>query len=683
MKLKPKYLPYIALGAGIPALLFRIWLFATGVDAKGLVVTSHPANALSYIMIALGFGALLWTVYPYHEKIRGSRLFQPSIPACVGCGVAALGIVYTAVSEFLQNPGGIGGISCVLGIFAAMGILLAGILRLKRRCQYLLHAVLTAYLILHILNQYRVWNSEPQLQNYFPQLLAAVFLMVTAYYRTALDIGTSDLRSFLFFNYGAMLFCCISIKGEAPVFYLAMAMWAATADCSIRQPEAAPAPMALPEEVLYCMQTLKKGGHSAYVVGGCVRDHLLGLAPQDYDLCTSARPEEICALFEGHTLVRAGEKHGTIGVVIGHKVYEITTYRTEGSYTDNRHPDEVSFVSSIREDLSRRDFTVNAMAYCPENGYVDPFGGRQDLKNKVLRAVGEPEIRFQEDALRILRGLRFAVRFHLEPEGNTMLAMLGCIHLTESLARERVFAELCGLLPFVNAQDLIRYSPILSHVIPELAATVGFHQHSPYHAYDVYTHIAHTVAAVPAEPAVRLGALMHDIGKPASFTEDSEGVGHFYGHAKVSAQMAEEILRRFKAPNALRERVVFLVENHMTLLEPDRKLLRRRIGKFGQEATLQLLALQKADLAATGKANQEAMAVCAHLEELVCQICDEESCLNVKDLAVNGSDLIELGFQPGPEIGRCLEELLAAVMEETLPNEKEELIHAAREYLQQ
>lgn len=683
MKLKPKCLPFIALGAGIPALLFRIWLFATGVDAKGLVVAGHPANALSYIMVALGLLALLWTVYPYNEKIRGSRLFRPSIPACVGSGAAALGIVYTAVSEFVQNPGGIGVLSCVLGIFAAMGILLAGILRLKRRCQYLLHAVLTAYLILHILTQYRVWNSEPQLQNYFPQLLAAVFLMITAYYRTALDAGTGNLRSFLFFNYGAMLFSCISIKGEAPVFYLAMALWTATVDCSFRKPEPAPAPMILPEEVLYCLQTLKKGGHSAYVVGGCVRDHLLGMTPHDYDLCTSARPEEICALFEGHTLVRAGEKHGTIGVVIGDNVYEITTYRTEGAYTDNRHPDQVAFVSSIQEDLSRRDFTVNAMAYCPGCGYVDPFGGRQDLKDQVLRAVGDPETRFQEDALRILRGVRFAVRFRLEPEENTMQATLGCIHLTDSLARERIFAELCGLLPFVDAQDLIRYSPVLSYVIPELAPAVGFDQHSPYHTYDVYTHIAYTVASVPAEPTLRFAALLHDIGKPSCFAEDSEGNGHFYGHAKVSAQMADEILQRFRAPNALRERVVFLVENHMTLLEPDRKLLRRRIGKFGQEATLQLLALQKADLAATGKAPQDAMAVYEQKEELVRQICNEENCLHVKDLAVNGSDLIELGFRPGPEIGRCLEELLTAVMEETLPNEKEQLMRAARDYLQQ
>lgn len=681
MKLKPNYLPYIALGAGIPALLLRIWLFATGIDAKGLVLVSHPANALTYILIAVGLGALIWTAYPFKEKVRGSKLFRPSIPACVGSAAAAAGILYTAVREMLQGPGGIAVITCIVGIPAALCLVFSGFLRLKRRCQYLLHAVLTVYLMLHILSQYRIWSIEPQLQNYFPQLLASVLLMITAYYRTTLDAGSGTLRNFLFFNYGAMLLCCLSIKGETPVFYLSMALWTATADCSFRGSAPAAAPMALPEEVLFCIQTLKKGGHSAYVVGGCVRDHLLGLTPHDYDLCTSAKPEQICTLFEGHSLVRAGEKHGTIGVVIGGNVYEITTYRTEGGYSDSRHPDQVCFVSSIKEDLARRDFTVNAIAYSPGGGYVDPFGGQQDLKNKVLRAVGDPQTRFREDALRILRGVRFAVRFRLEPEENTMLAMLHCVPLTDNLARERVFAELCGLLPFAKAQDLVRYSPILSHVIPELAPTVGFDQHNPHHVYDVYTHIAHTVEAVSAQTALRLAALLHDIGKPACFTQDPEGTGHFYGHAKVSAEMANEILHRLKAPNALRERVVFLVENHMTSLAPDRKLLRRRLGKSGQEATVQLLALQKADLIATGTASKETVAAYGQLEALVHQICTEESCLRVKDLAVSGADLIELGFKPGPEIGECLEHLLNAVMEEMLPNEKENLMDAAKEFL--
>ena len=298
-------------------------------------------------------------------------------------------------------------------------------------------------------------------------------------------------------------------------------------------------PMYLSDAARLCLGTLEQAGYEAYAVGGCVRDSLLGNTPQDYDLCTNAMPEETAQLFSGYTLVRSGEKHGTIGVVVDKEVIEITTFRTEGGYVDGRHPEWVKFVPCLQEDLARRDFTVNAMAYNPRQGYIDPFGGQQDLQKKILRTVGAARERFTEDALRILRGVRFAVRFGLTPEDGTLQAMIETAPTMDKLARERVFAELCKLLPLVTAQDLVTYAPILVQVIPALAPCVGFMQHNPHHQHDVYTHTAQVVAATPAQLAVRWAALLHDCGKPDCFSLDEKGIGHFYGHAKVSAQIVD------------------------------------------------------------------------------------------------------------------------------------------------
>ena len=401
--------------------------------------------------------------------------------------------------------------------------------------------------------------------------------------------------------------------------------------------------MFLPESVRYCLDTLTQAGFRGYAVGGCVRDSLLGIVPHDYDLCSNATPEELRRIFARHKLVLSGEKHGTVGVILGKQVIEITTFRTEGTYKDNRHPDWVEFVGTVEEDLARRDFTVNAMAYCPEDGYIDPWGGQADLKNHILRAVGDPATRFTEDALRILRGVRFAVRFGLTPESQTWDAMSRLAPLMDNLARERVFDELCKLLPLVNAQDLKRFAPILIQVIPELAPCVDFNQHSPHHAYDVFTHTAYVVESVPAQLSLRWAALLHDTGKPASFTRDETGRGHFKGHAKISAQIAAEILRRLKAPTALREQVVFLVEHHMLPLEPDKRLLRRRLGRYGVDTVYQLLALQEADFGSKGTGKPEEGRVFSQVRQLLEKILSEDACLSIKDLTVNGSDLLAMG----------------------------------------
>ena len=435
--------------------------------------------------------------------------------------------------------------------------------------------------------------------------------------------------------------------------------------------------MKLPGFVLACLDALEGAGYPAYVVGGCVRDACLGLQPHDYDICTAALPEQTETVFAGYPLVLTGKKHGTVGVVTEMGVVEITTFRTEGAYRDNRHPEWVKFVSSVEGDLARRDYTVNAMAYSPIRGFADPFGGRADLKNRVLRAVGDPETRFREDSLRILRGVRFAVKYGLEVDPVTEAAMENLARLMDNLARERVFDELCKLLPLVTAEDLCRFAPILAAVIPELKPMIGFDQHSPHHAYDLFTHTAHVTAGVPGDLTLRWAALLHDTGKIPTFTRDETGRGHFYGHAQKSAEIADVVLRRLKAPTALREQVVLLIGQHMTKLTPDKKLLRRRVSRLGWETIESLLLLQESDMGSKGTGTPEEMEQFGQLRAILAEIRAEDACLTVKDLAVNGNDLLSLGYQ-GKAVGEMLNALLEQVLDEALPNERDALLEYAK-----
>ncbi len=436
--------------------------------------------------------------------------------------------------------------------------------------------------------------------------------------------------------------------------------------------------MFLPKTVAEIVNTLEKAGFATYVVGGCVRDACLGLTPQDYDLCTCALPEQMEQVFQGRRLVLSGKKHGTVGVVTETGVVEITTFRTEGSYRDNRHPDWVHFVADVESDLARRDFTVNAMAYSPSRGYADPFGGREDLKKGILRAVGDPQKRFQEDSLRILRGVRFGVRYGLKVDAATEQAMFSQADLMDNLARERVLEELNKLLPLVTAEDLQRFAPILAEVIPELKPMIGFDQRSVHHAYDLYTHVARVVAAMPADLTLRWAALLHDVGKVPTFTLDETGRGHFYGHAGVGAQMADDILRRLKAPTALRQQVVLLIEKHMLWLLPEKKHLRRQLARMGWETIEQLLALQEADNRNKGTEKPEEKEKFQAIRVVLEEIRTEDNCLGLKDLAVNGNDLMEIGYS-GRAIGRMLNRLLDQVLEEELPNDRQTLLNRARQ----
>ena len=436
--------------------------------------------------------------------------------------------------------------------------------------------------------------------------------------------------------------------------------------------------MNLPETVRELIHILENEGFEAWAVGGCVRDALLDITPHDFDLCTSALPHQLQQLFGQRRLVLSGLKHGTVGVVTDNGVVEITTFRAEGDYSDSRHPGWVRFVCDIDQDLARRDFTINAMAYSPLRGYRDPFGGREDLGRKLLRCVGDPNTRFREDALRILRGARFAARFGLRIEEATWEAMLDNAPLLDQLARERVFEELCKLLCLTDAKMLCKLSPILTQIIPELRPMVGFDQRSPHHALDVFTHTALVVQGVPPVETLRLAALLHDVGKPGSFTVDETGRGHFYGHAKLSGQMAGQILQKLKAPAALREEVVWLIEHHMAFYQPERKGIRRLLSRYGKERLLMLNALHRADLKGKDAENvdrelQELDAI----RELIRQVEEEEGRMTLKKLAVNGNDLLQMGVEPGSGMGMMLNRLLNAVMGEEVVNEKAPLLEMA------
>ena len=678
MKLLSKYpiLPWLPLGAGLLGICLRLWLFAGGIDEKGLLITGHPANILLFILTAAVMAVLFLRLRTLGHAPGYSHLFPRSIPAAVGNGVAAMGIILTL-------PLSLSG-TTVLGLLSAACFAYLAFCALKHlRPAFWLYGIITVYFMVYAVGQYRVFSTEPQISIYFFELLATVFLMLSFYYRAALTIGESKRTAYVFCNQAALFFCCLSLTNSNRFLYLGMAVWAATNLCCLKSVNRHPRckgsnKMYLPESALFCIRTLEDAGFSAYAVGGCVRDDLLGLTPQDFDLCTSASPDQIAEIFSAYPLVRSGEKHGTIGVVLADGMYEITTFRTEGGYTDSRHPDWVKFVTTVEEDLSRRDFTVNAMAYAPGKGFIDPWGGKKDLNARILRTVGDPVARFTEDPLRILRGIRFAVRYQLAPEPETEKAMVQLAYLMDKLARERVFDELCKLLPLVTAADLIRFAPILVYAIPELQPTVGFDQHNRHHEYDVFTHTAHVVEAVPPVLALRWAALLHDVGKVQTFTIDEDGQGHFKGHAKVSAEIADQILLRLRASNELRQQVVLLIEQHMTPLTVDKKILRRRLGQYGVENVRNLLTLQRADFG--GKKLTAEDDPFAQVDAVLEEILAEAPCLTSKDLAINGRDILALGIPAGPAIGDCMTYLLRQVQDEVLPNTKEALIQAAADY---
>jgi len=473
----------------------------------------------------------------------------------------------------------------------------------------------------------------------------------------------------------------------------------------------------VPAPALEALERLERAGHAAYLVGGCVRDSLLGRVPGDWDITSSALPEQTEAVFAGERIIETGLKHGTVTVLLGGLPLEITTFRRESGYADHRHPDTVAFTPSLEEDLARRDFTINAMAWSPARGLTDPFGGRADLEKRIIRCVGDPKQRFNEDALRILRALRFAAQLDFAIDPATAAAALALRQSLELVSRERLAAELTKLLCGPAVRRIVtEYWPILALPLPELAPMAGLDQRSPYHCYDVLEHSAAAAEAVPPDKILRWAALLHDAGKPACFTLDEQGRGHFFGHAKPGAELARAALTRLRFDKDTVRRVAALVELHDYPIDPPAepagqgsgikdqgsgpvgaaighppeatgirqqaagadRAIKKLLGRLGEEDFFRLLALKRADALAHHPDYRGRAAACDRMEARARALLAQKAPFSLKDLAVNGNDLLALGFPRGPMIGQTLNAILDSVLSGELPNEKAALLEAAR-----
>lgn len=429
----------------------------------------------------------------------------------------------------------------------------------------------------------------------------------------------------------------------------------------------------IPDEALYIIDRLTAAGFDAYCVGGCVRDLIMGLEANDYDITTSATCEEVKECFADKKIIETGIKHGTVTVLINSKPFEITTYRIESTYSDNRHPDRVIFTRSLKEDLARRDFTVNSIAYNKKDGFVDPFGGRKDIERKIIRAVGDPKKRFEEDSLRILRGIRFASTLGFTVEEETKRAMLEKRHLIKNISAERIFTELSKMLCGKNIKNaLLEFAPVIGEILPEINAMQGFDQHNFHHIYDVLTHTAVVVESTRPVLHLRLAALFHDVSKPFCFSLDENGVGHFYGHPSESAEIAEERLSQLRCDNKTKESVIRLIKAHDAPIEESEKIIKRRLASMGRELFFDLIELKRADTAGLAPEYAVRNAHFDRLEAIANEILEKEECFSLKHLAVNGKDMLLLGLK-GREIGSMLDMLLEAVIDGRVENDEEEL----------
>ena len=443
----------------------------------------------------------------------------------------------------------------------------------------------------------------------------------------------------------------------------------------------------LPANAATILERLESAGHEAYVVGGCVRDSVLGRMPGDWDITTSALPREVKALF--HRTVDTGLKHGTVTILMGREQYEVTTYRVDGEYEDGRHPKEVSFTRSLSEDLQRRDFTINAMAYNPKTGIVDLFGGLEDIRARVIRAVGDPVQRFTEDALRIMRAVRFSAQLDYAIADETRDAIRQMAPNLQKVSAERIRVELEKLLVSDHPERLRdAYAlGVTAIFLPEFDRCMETQQHNPHHCYSVGDHILHSVCAVGTGGAacdypggawdkaqlriLRLTMLLHDIAKPNCLTTDEKGIDHFHGHVEQSATLADSILRRLKYDNDTRKSVVQLVRYHDWKFGEDKRAVRRAIVRVGETLFPLLLEVKRADVAAqsTYRAVEKLLQI-SRWESLYREIVEEKDCLTLRDLAVSGQDLIAAGVQPGRQIGKLLSAMLEDVLEEPSHNNR-------------
>lgn len=437
----------------------------------------------------------------------------------------------------------------------------------------------------------------------------------------------------------------------------------------------------LPKDVIYILQRLENSGYSAYVVGGCVRDALLGNVPQDWDICTSALPQQVINTFSDYRVIKTGIKHGTVTLMLNSNMYEITTFRTEKDYSDNRRPDTVEFVADIKEDLSRRDFTVNAMAYNPKQGLIDLFFGLDDLDMRIIRTVGNADVRFNEDALRILRALRFSAKLCFNIEKSTAASVHRNKGLLNNIAAERILAEFKQLLLSENAVNILReYYDVISVFIPEISPMVGFCQYNSYHCYDVWEHTLHALSYADNNIIIRLAVLFHDVGKPHSLTFDQQGIGHFYGHCVKSAEITENILKRLRCDTKTIKTVVELVKNHDRIISANSRSVKKAALHLGsEEMTRLLIAVKKCDAyGQSPKLLRQRLEELNEIEDILNSlIANNKILFSVKELKINGNDLINMGVKDGRVVGAILNSLLKSVNDENIDNIYSSLVKAA------
>ena len=437
----------------------------------------------------------------------------------------------------------------------------------------------------------------------------------------------------------------------------------------------------IPKNVRFILNKLEENNYDAYIVGGCVRDSLIGKTPNDWDICTSALPQDILRVFQGFNTFDAGIKHGTVSLVLEKEVYEITTFRIDGEYSDNRHPESVEFTNDIVKDLSRRDFTVNALAYNEKNGLVDPFGGVEDLKYKAIRCVGDPIKRFEEDALRVMRALRFAAVYDMPIEKGTANAIFSCAHLLNNIAVERIAEEFNKLACGVNCEYILRrFRDVFAEFIPEIKVMFDYDQNTKHHNKTLWRHTTCAMTLIDSDPILRITMLFHDIGKPLACTKDEEGASHFKDHPKFSAAMAETILNRLKYPKSFIDTCVTLILFHDVRFSDNKKQIKRMINKIGVENMELLFKVQYADFMAQSMYKREEK---LHKYKLSTQafkeIIENQECFSLKQLNVNGHDLIHIGITDGKKIGEILKKLLSEVIDGKIENDKQLLSERAKE----
>ena len=438
--------------------------------------------------------------------------------------------------------------------------------------------------------------------------------------------------------------------------------------------------LSLPEKVRHIIDTFAQAGFEAYAVGGCIRDSLLGREPEDWDVTTSAKPNEVKALFP--KTIDTGIAHGTVTVCIGREAFEVTTYRLDGKYEDSRHPSEVTFTPSLLEDLKRRDFTINAMAYRPGEGLVDAFDGMGDLKKKKIRCVGEARQRFLEDALRMMRAARFAAQLGFAIDADTKSAICALAPTLKNISAERIREELVKLICSSHPETFLELyqTGMTGVVLPEFDAMMRTGQNTPHHCGTVGEHSIQAMGCVGQDKALRLTMLLHDVAKPACKTVGEDGLDHFYGHPKEGARMARAIMRRLKFDNDTIARVCRLVEGHDDNPPLSERAVRRAIVRIGAEAFPAMFDVKRADaLAQSAFLRAEKLEYIRGYEELYRSILEKKQCLTLKELAVGGSDLIAAGFTAGPSLGDALKSLLEEVLEDPEKNTKEYLTAKAKE----